>query len=53
MTHGKHAANIAAFAFPTPEEIAVLSVATVIIAGIMTAIIWGVDLGLTAGISLM
>lgn len=53
MTHGKHAANVAPFSFPTTKEIAALSVATVIIAGIMTAIIWGVDLGLTAGISLM
>ena len=53
MTHGKHAANVAAFVFPTPKEVAVLSAATVIIAGIMTALIWGVDLGLTAGISLM
>lgn len=53
MTHGKHAANVAAFIFPTPKEVAALSAATVIIAGIITAFIWGVDLGLTAGISLM
>lgn len=43
--------TIRTITFPTPKRVAVLSIACALTAAIATAIIWAVDLGLTAGIS--
>ena len=43
--------TIRTITFPTPKRVLVLSLACAITAAIATAIIWAIDLGLTAGIS--
>lgn len=43
--------TIRTITFPTPKRVIALSLACAITAAVATAVIWTVDLGLTAGIS--
>lgn len=46
-------ATITSLTCPSPKEVAALAVVTIVGAAIATALIWGVDLGLTAGVSML
>lgn len=45
--------TLTALTWPSPKEIAVLSVITIVVSVAAALAIWGVDLGLTAGLSLL